>query len=78
MTRNTFSLRITDDGRGIGQSDHRVAGMGLKTMKYRAGMIGAKFEIGPNVPHGTVVRVTGEQPAAVGALYIRPRDFRRE
>jgi nitrate/nitrite-specific signal transduction histidine kinase len=35
-------------------------GMGLKIMQYRAGIIGAKFEIAPNVPRGTVVRVTGE------------------
>ena len=35
------------------------SGMGLKIMKYRAGMIGAKFEIAPNEPRGTVVRVTG-------------------
>ena len=42
---------------------------GLKIMRYRAGMIGAKFEIGPNVPQGTVVRVTGEQPAVAGALH---------
>ena len=29
-----------------------VTGMGLKIMSYRAGMIGAKFEIGSNVPPG--------------------------
>lgn len=73
VARNTFSLQITDDGTGIGKSDHPIAGMGLKTMRYRAGMIGAKFEIEPNVPHGTVVQVTGEQPAAVGALYSVPQ-----
>jgi hypothetical protein len=36
--------------------------MGLKIMKYRADMIGAKFELAPHPPHGTVVRVMGEQP----------------
>jgi nitrate/nitrite-specific signal transduction histidine kinase len=35
--------------------------MGLKIMKYRAGMIGAKFEIAPGEPRGTAVRVIGEQ-----------------
>ena len=42
--------------------------MGLKIMRYRAGMIGAKIEIGAHTPKGTVVRVTGEQPARPGAL----------
>jgi nitrate/nitrite-specific signal transduction histidine kinase len=41
--------------------------MGLKIMKYRAGMIGAKFEIAPNEPRGTVVRITGEQPLTASA-----------
>jgi len=31
-------------------------------MKYRADIIGAKFEISRNEPRGTVVRVSGEQP----------------
>jgi nitrate/nitrite-specific signal transduction histidine kinase len=49
--------------------------MGLKIMKYRAGMIGAKFEISPHEPRGTVVRVLGEQPLkaaiATGARQVR-------
>jgi signal transduction histidine kinase len=68
VTKNTFLLRITDDGSGIGNPSKPVAGMGLKIMRYRAGMIGAKIEIGPNKPHGTVVRVTGDQPARSGAV----------
>jgi len=60
VTKKNFSLRITDDGVGIGVPDKPAAGMGLKIMRYRAGMIGAKFEIGPNMPRGTVVRVTAE------------------
>ena len=42
--------------------------MGLKIMRYRAGMIGAKIEISSNVPQGTVVRVSGEQPSRQGGL----------
>jgi PAS domain S-box-containing protein len=60
--RNTFLLCITDDGEGFSMPTSPSSGMGLKIMKYRAGMIGAKFEIAPNEPHGTVVRVMGEQP----------------
>ena len=72
-------MQITDDGSGDWAApSSRVAGMGLKTMRYRAGMIGAKFEIGPNVPHGTVVRVTGEQPAAPGRYTAVPAIYRRK
>jgi PAS domain S-box-containing protein len=69
VTRNAFFLRITDDGTGVGGAHKSATGMGLKIMRYRAGMIGAKFEIGPNIPHGTVVRVTGDQPVTAGALH---------
>lgn len=69
VTKNTFLLRITDDGVGMQSSNKPVAGMGLKTMRYRAGMIGAKIEIGPNVPRGTIVRVSGEQPPRQGAAH---------
>jgi signal transduction histidine kinase len=57
---NSFMLRITDDGQGF-RLPATSTGMGLKIMKYRAGMIGAKFEIGANEPRGTVVG-GGEQP----------------
>jgi len=60
--RNTFLLCITDNGEGFSMPASLYSGMGLKIMKYRAGMIGAKFEIAPNEPHGTVVRVSGDQP----------------
>jgi PAS domain S-box-containing protein len=68
VTKDVFLLRITDDGSGIGNSSKPVAGMGLKIMRYRAGMIGAKIEIGPNDPSGTMVRVTGEQSSRSGAM----------
>jgi hypothetical protein len=68
VTKNRFSLRITDDGVGVGEAARSGSGMGLKIMKYRAGMIGAKIEIGPNDPHGTVVRVTGERSTATNSV----------
>jgi signal transduction histidine kinase len=68
VSKSTFLLRITDNGLGIGNASKAMSGMGLKIMRYRAGMIGAKIEIGPHQPQGTVVRVTGEQPARSGAL----------
>ena len=73
--RNTFLLCITDDGEGFHLQTSPYTGMGLKIMKYRAGMIGAKFEIAPNEPRGTVVRIAGEQPltaaCGTGARQLR-------
>jgi PAS domain S-box-containing protein len=56
---NDFSLRITDNGAGLPKGAPHGVGMGLKIMKYRADMIGARFELLPNPPHGAVVSVTG-------------------
>jgi signal transduction histidine kinase len=68
VTRSTFLLRISDDGVGLKPAGRPATGMGLKIMRYRAGIIGAKIEFGRNKPQGTIVRVTGEQPARAGAL----------
>jgi PAS domain S-box-containing protein len=54
-----FSLSITDNGVGFARAAPSPSGMGLKIMKYRADMIGAKFEITANQPHGAVITVTG-------------------
>jgi two-component system, NarL family, sensor histidine kinase UhpB len=67
VTRSTFLLCISDNGEGFRPPTSPYTGMGLKIMQYRAGMIGASFEIAPNEPRGTVVRVTGEQPLAAAS-----------
>jgi len=54
-----FSLTITDNGVGFAPVTPSPSGMGLKIMKYRTDMIGAKFEIAANLPHGAVITVTG-------------------
>ena len=75
VTRSTFLLCITDNGEGFRAPASPYTGMGLKIMKYRAGMIGAKFEITSNEPRGTVVRVMGEQTltASVAPAARQPR-----
>jgi PAS domain S-box-containing protein len=60
----SFCLRISDDGVGF-SLPLSSSGMGLKIMRYRAGMIGAKFEVGDNEPHGAVITVTSERPVPV-------------
>jgi signal transduction histidine kinase len=57
----SFMLRIADDGQGF-TLPASSTGMGLKIMKYRAGMIGAKFDVGANEPRGTVISVMSERP----------------
>jgi two-component system sensor kinase FixL len=72
VTRSTFLLCISDNGEGFRPPTSPYSGMGLKIMQYRAGIIGASFEIAPNEPRGTVVRVTGEQPLAASSEGARP------
>jgi len=59
VSRSTFLLYITDNGEGFHLPTSPYTGMGLKIMKYRAGMIGAKFEIAPNEPRGTWFALRG-------------------
>ncbi len=68
VTKSRFALRIADGGVGISDVARAGSGMGLKIMKYRAGMIGAKIDIGPNDPQGTVVSVTGERSTATNSV----------
>jgi PAS domain S-box-containing protein len=48
-------LEICDDGTGVRAPDANPAGLGLRTMQYRASMIGARYEITSVKPHGTCV-----------------------
>jgi signal transduction histidine kinase len=53
-----LTLTISDDG--VGMPAKMPAGMGLRTMAYRASVIGASFNIGGPLSHGT--RVTCKLP----------------
>lgn len=48
-------LEIRDDGEGVKSTSADASGLGLRTMQYRASLIGARFEIAPLQPHGTRV-----------------------
>ena len=48
-------MNIRDDGRGITPSAWNSPGMGLKTMRYRAGILGATLSISPLSTRGTLV-----------------------
>lgn len=75
VAKGAFLLRITDNGEGFRAPMSPYSGMGLKIMRYRAGMIGANFDIAPKEPRGTVIRITGEQPlmaaSTTGARHLR-------
>ena len=49
------ALRIEDDGEGLSSEALQAGGMGLRTMRYRAGLIGGKLEVGPGPSGGTQV-----------------------
>jgi PAS domain S-box-containing protein len=56
-------LEICDDGRGVRSPDANPAGLGLRTMQYRASMIGARCGITSIKPHGTRVSCECPQPS---------------
>jgi PAS domain S-box-containing protein len=69
------TLQIVDDGVGFLASGEEATGSGLRIMRYRAELIGAKLTIGPVSPTGTRVSCTLAQPApaelSVGAAAAR-------
>jgi PAS domain S-box-containing protein len=48
-------LEICDDGQGLKVPGQNARGLGLRTMQYRASVMGARFEIAPFRPSGTRV-----------------------
>lgn len=61
-------LSIRDDGRGIRRGDTERSGLGLRTMNYRAQVIGGQLEVFAHQEGGTVVRCVCPQGA-----HTRPR-----
>jgi PAS domain S-box-containing protein len=55
IDRRKVSLRISDDGHGIGAPGSSSRGMGLQTMRDRAAAIGGRLSISTNGPSGTVI-----------------------
>lgn len=51
-----FTLKIIDDGDGF-DSNNMIEGLGLKSMRYRAGLIGAKFVLDSNPGKGTSLEI---------------------
>jgi signal transduction histidine kinase len=49
-------LTVTDDGKGFPIHPRKDVGMGLRTMRYRAQMIGASLTMSPPDPRGASLR----------------------
>jgi two-component system sensor kinase FixL len=52
---NQIRLEICDDGIGVGPDVDKVFGSGLRIMRYRAGVIGGRFDIRQRTGGGTLV-----------------------
>ena len=48
-------LTVEDDGKGLSREAAQTEGMGLRTMRYRAGLIGGTLDVGPGAGGGTQV-----------------------
>jgi len=57
-TRSGLRLRIADNGRGLPPDAANGEGLGLRTMEYRARLIGATLEVARRASGGTAVVVT--------------------
>jgi PAS domain S-box-containing protein len=55
---DAVSLTVCDDGEGLPADRNHPAGMGLRIMRYRAGKIGATFEVGFVDGRGTKIACT--------------------
>ena len=51
-----FELRVEDDGKGFAQGAQDKGGLGFRTMRYRAGVIGAQLSLELNSTGGVTVR----------------------
>jgi len=54
----SIMLRIRDNGVGFPREPEEIKGLGLKIMRYRAGLINAGLAVGPAEPVGTLVSCT--------------------
>jgi PAS domain S-box-containing protein len=60
--KGVVSLRIDDDGKGLGANPDTIEGLGLRIIRYRAWIIGASIDIGKNRGGGVsiVCSLTGK------------------
>ncbi|HPS86335.1 MAG TPA: PAS domain S-box protein, partial [Spirochaetota bacterium] len=64
---NQFELVVKDNGIGFNPGDkkEKISGYGLSNIKYRVAGFNGKLSIGPNYPHGTIIRITIDLSSSV-------------
>jgi len=65
-TPQRIRLVVDDDGRGIGGAGER-AGLGLRIMRDRAELVGARLKVGTRAPRGTRVECVRDWPSGSAA-----------
>ena len=74
----SIRLSVTDNGRGIASEDSSLGGLGLRTMSYRAQVIGGHLDVRRHTAGGTIVRCVCPQGARVAARITRVTPISRE
>jgi signal transduction histidine kinase len=64
--QHSLTLAIHDDGVGFQEGANKPTGMGLRSMQYRASMIGASLAIHSNASSGTTVVCEWPHPETTG------------
>ncbi len=62
-TGELLTLTVRDNGRGAAKAPAHGSGMGLRVMKYRADLIGAKLDVESSPRRGTCVTCAVRKPA---------------
>ncbi|MDR7376605.1 signal transduction histidine kinase [Rhodoferax ferrireducens] len=59
QSQGRHQLVVSDNGIGMNlATSQRGRGIGMHSMRYRASLLGGHFDIAPNAPSGTTIRVT--------------------
>jgi PAS domain S-box-containing protein len=74
---NLLTLSVRDDGVGLPPEPVETRGMGLKIMRYRAGLIQAWLNVEAAQPSGTLVTCTLSKGATNDQEQVRPDSDRR-
>ena len=72
---DSLQISVADDGCGSSK-EPRADGMGWRTMRYRAKLIGAEIEVDMRPSGGTTVRCSIPMPVLAGVAEMQEQEFR--
>jgi signal transduction histidine kinase len=76
--RGDLVLEVTDDGSGLGNGEAAEDGLGIRSMRYRASLLGGALNIDPIRPTGTRLRLHVPMRARDEAMATTSSDGPRE